>query len=551
MDQNRRNQINSGIMPIPVAEQDPMDSMSDPNFGVEPSVDLQEPELSDINIDDEIDVAAKDMDVSLDVPAETPANEPMIPEGLNRQQILDAYRRLKPAQENYQNDLRNIAMMQGMNQISQGIARGYGANIGDGSEGLNAMRAASKEGVDAIGRELDTAKNTMGTSKMLMDYEESEKMNDPASDISKLYREQAYNTLKKMNPNSEILGKLDNMSASQLLKFPGLKGLFENQGVIKSQQADYFNIDTGNPVEYVPNVGYIDSVTRQPMSSGRFGNRIARRDVFGNIFYDSMSSGGDKVVVSDSRYRPGQGLPIPGMNQQHGESKPITPEEQDKINKQIADSFRPDKEQRDKIEAETGRLDTLTKNINEKFSAASRILGALDSDSKTAMSVIKTQMPRLAGEVGNLNQTEQEIWTGSQAILDSIKQKLETWVDSDITEDNKRELRKILSVFMNEADTSKNSILNSSFNKMEMMYGVPVQYTEKVYGTQRPVTERMKQVMEGKVSTPTNYGTKKTSNVKSKAPEGFVRMQDKSGKMVDIPTQNLEAAKARGLIEVK
>ena len=178
----------------------------------------------------------------------------MISEGLNRQQILDAYRRLKPAQEKYQQDLSNIGILQGANMIAQGFARGHGANIGAGEEGIRALQAQAKEGIDSIGRELDTAKNTMGTSKMLMDYEEAEKMNDPNSDVSKLYREQAYKILGEKSP---LVGKLENMSASQLQKL-GFKSPLNNRtnnryvtiqepdGTIRSKLID---MDTGATIK--------------------------------------------------------------------------------------------------------------------------------------------------------------------------------------------------------------------------------------------------------------------------------------------------------------
>lgn len=262
MDFRKMNQLNSDDNPIPVVDQDPMESLNNPNFSVDPEVD-REPQLSDIDVQKEIDMVSDDM--SLDIPegiSENPqAPEPMISEGLNRQQILDAYRRLKPAQEKYQQDLSNIGILQGANMIAQGFARGHGANIGAGEEGIKALQAQAKEPVDAIGRELDTAKNTMGTSKMLMDYEEAEKMNDPNSDVSKLYREQAYKILGEKSP---LVGKLENMSASQLQKL-GFKSPLNNRtnnryvtiqepdGTIRSKLID---MDTGATIKDLGLAGY-------------------------------------------------------------------------------------------------------------------------------------------------------------------------------------------------------------------------------------------------------------------------------------------------------
>lgn len=168
-------------------------------------------------------------EVAIEAPVEQPVEAAPVPK-LNRyQELLSQLGKLKPAQENYQKELSNIGIMQGVNKIAQGVAAGYGGKIDDGSALTDAMKERAAEPMNAIKRELDTAKNEMGVSTAAMEFEEATKMADPDSDISKMYRQIAYDTLGKLKDGQKYVGQLDNMSASQLSKLPLLKRAFDQQ----------------------------------------------------------------------------------------------------------------------------------------------------------------------------------------------------------------------------------------------------------------------------------------------------------------------------------
>lgn len=172
------------------------------------------------------------------------------------QEILEAYRSLRPKQEGYENQLQNLAIQQGMNQIAQGMARGYGAEIGAGEEGIKALKEQAAEPLNAIKRQMDTGKQAMG-------LEDEMQMMDPGSDVSKFYREQAYALLKKLKPDSDYTGKLENMSASQLQKLPGMKNLgaqSSNRGVGFGQ----FVNKKGEPIVALPDNTLFNTVTQKP-----------------------------------------------------------------------------------------------------------------------------------------------------------------------------------------------------------------------------------------------------------------------------------------------
>lgn len=447
---------------------------------------------------------------------------PEEPVRMNLSDLMNKYNDLRDARNTMSSDMGNITMLQGGNQIAQAIASGRGAKIGAGEAGVQALQNQAKSKLDAAEKDLSEAGSVMSMEKQLQGLEQGDmtlqherEMNDRDSDISKFYREQAYNILSKLSPDSKLTGQLENMSANQLMKIPGLKNALQNQGIQKYQQSQFISRLTGDPFSYDPMTNsYKNTITGEPPKSGELVRPVAYQDSFGNRQYVSPTG---NVTLQDSRIRPGQEFSTEQI-------QTLPPEQRQQKEQEIVQTFKPDKEQREEITKEKGRLDTLTKNVNEKMSAASRILGALDSDSKSALAVIKTQMPRLAGEVGNLNQTEQDIWEGSQSLADRASQIATTMVNSQITPENKEELRKILGVFLNEANTSKTSILDSSVNSMELLYSVPAPYMKNVYGEQRKITPRMQDVMSGDFKQPDNKP--KDNLVERKTSDGRIGLFD-------------------------
>ncbi len=454
----------------------------------------------DLNLEQEIQSAATDSGIDL-------SGKPDAPKGPSYyEDILNAYRSLPGAQKDYQNNVGNLDMLAGANKIAQGLAMGSGGKIDDGSELVAGLKKSAGIPVDQIKQKLDMAGESMKMGSMA-------EMVDPKSDVSKYTREQAYALLKKLNPDVDYSGKLDNMSAEQLQKLPGMKTALGSSGSQKTQQSQYIEKSSGDPLNYDPfsPTPYTNAITGKPVASGNVVRPVAYADAFGNRQF--VGPTGNVTVQSSRRDK-------------------VSSEE---LAKQ-AENFTPDKEQRQAFDKEKTRIDGLTKNINEKVSAASRILGALDGDSKQAIAVIKTQMPRLSGEVGNLNQSEQEVWSGSQSWLDKAQQYLATGSSSELTPDNKEELRKILGTFLTDAVQSRDSVMTASADSLAQVYNIPQDFTKKAYGVVKPVSKRQEDVMAGQVGEPTG---------KKAIKSGYVRFVDSKGREHDMPKDNLKIAKER------
>lgn len=401
------------------------------------------------------------------------------------QSLLEQYQAQRNASQGNLNTLR------GVNKVMQAMATGYGGKIDDGSEM-----------VDALEKQLDQP--TKDYAARIADEE-----NQPNSDISKFMRQQAYAILKKISPDTDYAGKLENMSANQLKKLPGMKNAFDSKGGIAKA------VGFGQ---------FVDGKTNQPLFLDQTDNKvrnaitgevvtadtpivrpIAIQDAFGNRQY--VNPQGNIQVLSSKREN-------------------ITPDQMDK--KSEVEGFKPDDRQRSALDKEKDRVDSLTKNVNEKLGAASRILGALDGDSKQAMAVIKTQMPRLAGEVGNLNQSEQEVWQGSQGLLDKAFQFLSTKADSELTEDNKQELRKILGIFLKEAETSRVAIMDNSIQSLAEIHNIPPNFSRKVYPAIKSLNTRQKEVVDGDVKTPEKSTSKGKKNVSDQMRQDALKWIEKN-----------------------
>ena len=130
--------------------------------------------------------------------------------------LLDQYRQLM---QQKQDKNTNLNMLQGANQIAQGIASGYGGKIGDGSEAVNQLRKNADQPLEQF----------LGQGKVA-ELKSTLENNDANSDISKLARQQAVLVMQKLNPTmtKDDIQKLNDnfstMSASELEKL-GFKGV--------------------------------------------------------------------------------------------------------------------------------------------------------------------------------------------------------------------------------------------------------------------------------------------------------------------------------------
>lgn len=441
-----------------------------------PDADAQDAAVdNEMSNSDEIQEQAADLASRQPAPSQQMGN--LTPEDIQKfttpKSTLDRYAELKALQDQQRVGVRNAGLVQAANQIAQGIASGGGAKIGDASESAKMLKDQAGLPIEQyLARQKDEATEmTLGNEREL---------NDANSDISKFAQQRAAAIGAKIGMDAEQIQKLTKMTAKQLEKlgFKATAGLPQNQrpeqqsGLFgKGKDGKLFPLTWDGVAGKYKNpltgeiVGPETEVLRNTLYTDAMGNKIA------------FGSQGASTIASSAR-----------------DMK--SPEELNKT------KFSPDKEQREALDKETQRIDGLTKNANEKIGAANRILSALDGDSKQALAVIKTQMPRLAGEVGNLNQSEQEVWGGSQAWLDRAQQYINSAVSSELTDDNKRELRKVLGPFLKDATNSINTISDSSANRLAQVYNIPPDFAKSAYGVIKKVTPRQEEVMAGKVDTP-------------------------------------------------
>ncbi len=400
--------------------------------------------------------------------------------------MMERYTELKRLQDEKREKINNLAYLQAGNQIAQGIASGHGGKIGDGSEAVKGLKDAAGMPVeDYLVRQKDEA--------VQLELQNERELNDADSDISKFMRQQALAFARRPGSgfNEASVQALEKMTAKQLQKL-GFK-VPNNSAVARpGQQSQYMGRGKDGkqfPLTYNANTNeYTNPLTKEVIGPDvEIIKNVVTTDFAGNKL--AMGTNGMEIVSSSTR-------------------KQETPEQLDSK----VSSFSPDKEQREALDKETGRLDTLSKTANEKMNAANLILSALDGDSKQAFAVIKTQMPRLAGEVGNLNQTEQEAWKGSQALLDELEQYIYTKVKSTVSPDNAVELRSILGPFLKNASSSINSIMDASANRMAMTYQIPPAFMKKAYGVIKPVTARQQEVMDGKTGAPSKVKAPSTQD---------------------------------------
>lgn len=320
------------------------------------------------------------------------------------QEILEAYRSLKPKQEAYQDQLRNIGILQGANQIAQGMARGFGAEIGSGEAGINALKAQAEEPLNAIKRQMATGKEAMGV-------EDEISMMDPESDVSKFYREQAYAVLKKLRPESDYTGKLEGMSASQLQKLPGMKNLGSTLGASPWIATDRVD-EQGNPIRFNKMTGEYSTADGRTIKPGDYSARdILRRDPLTGQY--AIGSAGTGMKVLPTKY---EGVDLKGPSEEASKPREITygefarnaPEQAKQFNK-IRDDFTKDmKDSREVATSVTNLASKLKPGPDNKVDSG--LLGG-----------IQTQAAKMAGQKGVLTDQDLVKFAGAGGVAAKIE----------------------------------------------------------------------------------------------------------------------------------
>lgn len=79
--------------------------------------------------------------------------------------------------------------------------------------------------------------------------------------------------------------------------------------------------------------------------------------------------------------------------------------------------------------------------------AANRVDQLIDSGSKLGIGPIRVQIARMAGEVGNLAESEQAAYEGAQSLVDALNRKFELKKSGELTDKDKAEIKKLTSLY--------------------------------------------------------------------------------------------------------
>lgn len=100
------------------------------------------------------------------------------------------------------------------------------------------------------------------------------------------------------------------------------------------------------------------------------------------------------------------------------------------------------------------QYNSLTKDILKARQQAGKAVEMIRSGNKIAPEAVKVLLARASGDVGNLTETEKNVFGGSQALWDKIKQAVATGTTSQLIEGNKEELAKLAEMYVANADAA-------------------------------------------------------------------------------------------------
>lgn len=320
-----------------------------------------------------------------------------------REKVLSDFQRLMQAQKAHQGNLGNLAMLQGANTIAQGFALGRGAKIGNNAEGIAALERASAQAPKDIMDQMKLG----GTD-----------MNDPQSDISKFTRAQAYAMLKKIAPNEDYTGKLDEMSAAQLAKLPGMKNVLGQQG-----RADWVATDrvlsNGHPVKFNKMTGdYVDGITGEAVNpNDTIVRDIARKDeLTGQYGYVSRNGG---MQVMPTNYNNATVKPKQATVNEEGETvQAEAPKYSDfaKAAPKQADEFRKMQKEFNQDMKDSRDVATSITNLASKLKPGPG--GKIDSG---VLGSVQTQAAKMSGQKGVLTDQDLVKFAGAGGVAAKIE----------------------------------------------------------------------------------------------------------------------------------
>lgn len=310
------------------------------------------------------------------------------------QKKMDLYQQLLDAQKQATEDNSRLGTAAVIGQLGQAIASARGGKAADISGTLNTIKEQNNAKVGNVKQQIDELPKTL-------DIKRATEMGDPASDISKYMRETAYGVLQKLYPGKDMSGKLDNMSADQLSKLPGMKNAGQN-APMEWSATDRVDAQ-GNPIRYNRRTGEYSTADGKVIMPGTETTRdIARKDqLTGNYGYvnkngmtvvPTNSSAGTAKTATDAEGKP--------KEYTYAEIAKGAPEQAEKFNK-IKEKFDADmKESRDTATAVT--------NLSSKLAS-----GKADGIDSGMLGSIQTQAAKMAGQKGVLTDADLEKFGGA------------------------------------------------------------------------------------------------------------------------------------------
>jgi hypothetical protein len=296
-------------------------------------------------------------------------------------------------------------------------------------------------------------------------------MNDPKSSISEFARENAFTLAKKLNPalDDRFKKKIENLSAAQLEKLGlNFRGFSSGGSAPGAQQSGYINAKTGNPVYFdTATKTYKDALDQSIVTSGNLINR--------NVTMTVDPETGDKL---------GMGI---GGKVQTRISSVVKPKEEVDLEKEFKG---PNSQQRKFLDEQTNKFTKITETATKQLNSARNLKQVLKADTKLELGAVRTQMARLSGEVGNLAAQEQEIWSGSQALLDRANQYIASLKEGRLTPENRNEILKAINAFQLAAEKALLRNKSEVINRLKLQ-NIPESYSTK-YLPSMGVEERLR-----------------------------------------------------------
>ena len=197
----------------------------------------------------------------------------------------------------------------------------------------------------------------------------------------------------------------------------------------------------GHPATFDPKTGtFIDALTKEP---------VAADNIVRDVQYDILSGSG-----------PTRGETLPS-----------------------AKDFKISKEQNKQFNKELKTYRKTEDSYRKAVESMKKVYDMLKEPDKMTPNVVRVQMPRMFGEVGNMSETEQKIWSGSPELSNAIRRWFNTYTDPNqtFTEKDvdllKGVLQKVYPTIVAARDINKT---NSLINLEEQ--GIPREYADKRLG---------------------------------------------------------------------